>query len=386
MRPASLLIALLTFVVVAPVRAEQQPVKVFILSGQSNMVGWSHIRTLDNRKKDPESRALLARIKKGKERWVERDDVFIYANVDDKILKGNLSVGFGGGGKDWIGPELLLGIELGDHFDEPVLLIKAAWGGKDLYCDFRPPGAGEPAYSIPPRGDTPREQGAYYRKLVEEVHRALDGMARDFPALKRRKVELCGFVWFQGWNEMFADKAIQEQVYAEYASNFAHLVEDLRREFEAPDLPVVVGEMGVNGEDVRENIQKLRAAQAEIPQQSALSGNCALVPTARFWDTEVDAAFDHREEVSRTIYRKLEPGIERKLKRSMKGKDDKERDRMVRDATNKAVHATSKYQAADESWQRIGSHWECHYHGSAKIYSLIGQSLGKEMIRLVRRQ
>jgi len=41
-----------------------------------------------------------------------------------------------------MGPELGFGFVLGDYFEEPVLLIKTAWGGKSLYQDFRPPGSG----------------------------------------------------------------------------------------------------------------------------------------------------------------------------------------------------------------------------------------------------
>jgi hypothetical protein len=31
---------------------------------------------------------------------------------------------------------------MGDHFENQVLLIKTAWGGKSLYKDFRPPSSG----------------------------------------------------------------------------------------------------------------------------------------------------------------------------------------------------------------------------------------------------
>ena len=40
------------------------------------------------------------------------------------------------------GPEMELGWELGEHFDEPVLLVKTCWGGKSLMKDFRPPRSG----------------------------------------------------------------------------------------------------------------------------------------------------------------------------------------------------------------------------------------------------
>lgn len=41
-----------------------------------------------------------------------------------------------------IGPELGFGHVIGDAFDEPVLLIKLASGGKRLAKDLRPPSSG----------------------------------------------------------------------------------------------------------------------------------------------------------------------------------------------------------------------------------------------------
>jgi alpha-galactosidase len=41
-----------------------------------------------------------------------------------------------------IGPEFTFGLTLDEQLDEPVLIIKTAWGGKSLHTDFRPPSAG----------------------------------------------------------------------------------------------------------------------------------------------------------------------------------------------------------------------------------------------------
>ena len=66
--------------------------------------------------------------------WRLRDDVWI-SYLD---RKGPLTVGYGAR-KELIGPELAFGWVMGDALDEPVLLIKCAWGGKSLAVDFRPP-------------------------------------------------------------------------------------------------------------------------------------------------------------------------------------------------------------------------------------------------------
>ena len=88
-----------------------------------------------------------------------------------------------------------------------VLLIKTAWGGKDVYCDFRSPGAGSPGEheaALLARqssdGNT-REPGAYYRMMVSEINEALGRIGDIVPGYEDQGYELAGFAWFQGWND-----------------------------------------------------------------------------------------------------------------------------------------------------------------------------------------
>ena len=134
------------------------------------MEGYGGINTLDGLGEHPTLGGLAKKIRKDDGSFVERDDVFLYYYRGDQIIRGPLTVGQGAG-PDRIGPELMLGIDLGDYYEEPVLLIKTAWGGKDLYCDFRPPSAGKLSYQIP---GAPREVGAAYRHMISEVHACLD--------------------------------------------------------------------------------------------------------------------------------------------------------------------------------------------------------------------
>src|SRR5262245_47760920 len=119
----------------------QHPVKVFILAGQSNMEGKAKVSLLEYQARQPATRELFKHLQKGDE-WVERDDVWI------KFLdrKGKLTVGYGS--PRCIGPELGFGVAVGDHYREQVRLIKAAWGGRSLYRDFRPPSAGLPPAAV----------------------------------------------------------------------------------------------------------------------------------------------------------------------------------------------------------------------------------------------
>lgn len=226
-------ITILFTLAIACVNAE--PIKVFILAGQSNMEGQGVVSMDDERDynggkgnlvwsiKNSKSAGKMKVLKNEKDEWVVRDDVQISFKASDIVRKGGLTVGYTGyGGSSHIGPELGFGFVIGDYYKQPVLLIKAAWGGKSLFVDFRPPSSGG-------------QVGPYYTKMLEEVRAAL-------AELGDQKYEIAGFVWQQGWNDMCEKPAI-----AEYPQNLVNLVKDLREEFKLPNLPVVVGELGNGG-------------------------------------------------------------------------------------------------------------------------------------------
>src|SRR5437764_198430 len=132
------------FLVAAPLQAGDKTVKVFILAGQSNMEGKAPNALLEHQAKDPKTRDLSAHLRKD-DKWIVRDDVFV------KFLDrhGPLTIGFGSPGRT--GVELEFGTLMGDYYEEPVILIKAAWGGHSLVKNFRSPSAGYPADAVLPK-------------------------------------------------------------------------------------------------------------------------------------------------------------------------------------------------------------------------------------------
>ncbi len=116
-------------------------VKVFLLAGQSNMEGKAAQKLIDHQATDAKTKDFFKHLRTG-DAWTVRDDAFI------KFLgrHGGLTTGFGSPGKT--GPELEFGHMMAEKFDEPVLLIKAAWGGHSLYQKFRTPSAGMPPAEI----------------------------------------------------------------------------------------------------------------------------------------------------------------------------------------------------------------------------------------------
>jgi alpha-galactosidase len=315
-----------------------KPVKVFILAGQSNMEGKAKLSLAEYQADQPATRDLYKHWRRdGK--WVERDDVWI------KFLdrKGKLTPGYGS--PKCIGPELEFGTVVGNKYEEPVLIIKAAWGGRSLYRDFRPPSAGLPPDAVletmltnlkKQKGkenstldDVKKPFGAAYRDMLKEVNGTLADLKKHFPELADRGYELAGFVWFQGWNDM-----INADATAEYAKNLEHFIRDVRRDLKSPKLPFVIGQMGVDGEKPSAGVKKFKDAQAAVMEVPDFKGNVALVKTDAFWDTDAEAVFKKgwRENI--------------------------------------------------DEWNKVGSDYPYHYLGSAKTMLGIGRAFGEAVLEL----
>jgi hypothetical protein len=276
-------LVLLAFLLICPIFSARaadppKPVKVFILAGQSNMEGQAVADlkgkdyndgkgTLAALLADPAKAPLVRHLRAENGAWAVRDDVWVrYRREKQPLLAGPLSVGFAVyGGKHHFGPELQFGQVVGDHFTEQVLLIKTAWGGKSLYKDFRPPSSGG-------------EVGPYYKKMIAEVREALASLEKDFPDYAKRGYELAGFVWYQGWNDGIDPK----NAVPEYEQNLVNLIKDVRKEFDAPNLPVVIGELTGPWVNAPGDWEKLRKAQAAAAERPEFSGNVLFVPTHDF--------------------------------------------------------------------------------------------------------
>ena len=242
-------------------KAETSPakLKVFILAGQSNMVGDGRIDPVETKG----TLAYMAFKSEKKEQfkdlidangeWVTRSDVWYFqrqfAKGPDSAVTdvaSGLKPGLQGDKKKrTVGPELQFGHAMGDHFVEPLLIIKTAWGGKSLAVDFRPPSAGKPEFEIKANKEgVKREAGKFYRLMLADIKYILDDIAKYFPYYKGQGYEIVGFGWHQGWNDG------TNKVYAEeYEKNLPLLIKDVRRDLGVPNLPVVIASSGFGGND-----------------------------------------------------------------------------------------------------------------------------------------
>jgi alpha-galactosidase len=268
--------------------AQSKPVKVFILAGQSNMEGAGQIQanpqrnggqgSLEHLVKAPATASQFASLVDDAGKWRVRNDVWI-SYLD---RRGPLSVGYGAR-QETIGPELGFGWVMGDAFDEPVLLIKCAWGGKSLAVDFRPPSAGLPPYSLGEKtdaaiADDPTIIGHYYRQMITLTQATLADIKTIVPD-SDGTYQIVGFGWHQGWNDRINDKFNQE-----YETNMIHFIEDVRKELGVPALPFVIAETGMNGPDEKHpRALSLMKAQAAVAKHGPFNGNVAFVKTQDFW-------------------------------------------------------------------------------------------------------
>ncbi|MCH7228809.1 sialate O-acetylesterase [Haloferula sp. A504] len=228
--------------------------------------------------------------------WVSRDDVW-YKGVVTATADKWLSVGCGAGGNN-IGPELGFGHLLGDHHDEPVLILKASQGNRSLAWDFLPPGSeryevGDTVYagykdspSSWKKGTKPEPinwyAGKQYDDCFGEAKKVLANFDASFPFWKGRGYEIAGFGWWQGHKDTGS-----EITAGRYEQNLVHLIKTLRKEFEAPDAPFVVATIGFEGHKMEGPTLTVANAQLAVDGDSGkhpeFKGNVKTVDTRDFW-------------------------------------------------------------------------------------------------------
>jgi alpha-galactosidase len=335
-----------------PVPAEppEGKVKLFVLTGQSNMEGKGRALHLDTYKDDPLIKPTYATLKKDGE-WVVRDDVWItFPTKRGGGQHGALTIGYGTKGEDSIGPEFGFGHTVGEAIDEPVVLVKVAWGGKSLAIDFHPPSAGLPDRPVleamlermqrkdpdATMKDVEARYGFFYRQLVEEVKNAVANLGTTFPELRGREYEIAGIVWHQGFNDVI-NRDLKANHYADYTKWLVMFIKDIRRDLAAPNAPFVIGELSTGGLPNRGEFQKAQKATADRPE---FEGNVTFVPTAEYYDTKAHELYE---------------------KNYWKGTDEQ-----------KAL------------WEAVGNDRPYHYLGSGKTYYLKGQAFGKAMLDMMK--
>ena len=375
----------------------EEPLKIFILAGQSNTVGHARAHTIatlfpssDSRDQElvqmvfdnnsgvskktlddqlilgkkideltggisddkiktmeegPGKKALEAKVNKLKEAHeaykknvsaacATSDRVYINSIADRNKKSGKLGIGYGADDSK-IGPEYGFGLSIAEKVDGPILLIKTSWGGKSLNYNFRPPSLPDfkttPEYaeakakasenlkryeaavkSFPqdqlrykvdlasyekqmktadekarkklrkpreprvPRKPNPfsmDEAGLNYRMMNEAIQEVLANLKDNHPEYDAKAgYKIAGLVWFQGYNDQFSPEFRDN-----YKTNMISFIKDIRKEYNEPNMPVVIGVLGtgVTAEKVAEN--QVSVGQREAAKAPEFKDNVAAV-------------------------------------------------------------------------------------------------------------
>lgn len=322
-------------------------IKVFILAGQSNMVGYGKVedggnpawekgseepkeikgglRCLRemaiNNKNYPEfdyTRFLEDPANPETSKWTTRPDVkFWWRNGGSGKLGGPINksdLGPMANNNKWFGPELGFGEVIGDYYkNDDVLLIKTAWGGHSLQTNFRSP------TMVKNRGG---EVGASYQAIFDCSHEILDDIGAQFPEWKGRGYQIVGFAWHQGFNDL-----VSKTDAPLYKDNLPDFIEDVRKEFNNPNLPFVIATTGM-GHNSQPVIEK-------FPFE-----NYRDVERAQLWAAGVD-----------------------------------------KPANVLSIDTRPFWHPVEVSPSGVGHHW----HHNAQTYFMIGKSLGESMVDLIKK-
>lgn len=378
-----------------------KPLKVFILAGQSNMQGHAHVNTFDPIGLDPKTAPILKEMRNadGTPRVCEKVWISSIGCAEEEQV-GKLTAGLGAkvrGPK--IGPEFTFGIYMQKLLDEPILIIKTAWGGKSLHTDFRPPSAGPYEFNEAQlkrlkdqgkeiedvKADRAKVTGHYYRLMTDHVKKVLADIKRVHPDYDPKQgYELAGFVWFQGWNDMVDSGTYpnrgQPGGYDKYSELLAQFIRDVRNDLSAPKMPFVIGVMGVGGpvdkyspeqqryKGIHHNFRMAMAAPSALPE---FKGNVVAVLTEEYWDMEL------------VDLRRRDAKIQQKMRTLQ------EEGKLSREEWNAALekHRAESFTPREMVILKKGaSNFEFHYLGSAKIMAQIGKGFAEVLVEMMEGQ
>jgi tetratricopeptide (TPR) repeat protein len=245
--------------------SNKKPVKVYFLSGQSNMVGMGQQGSLKPLVEQDEKFGYLV---DEDGNWTVRKDVHYINYVMDNRKNDEPLTVYGR-----FGPEVGIGHVMGTYHDETVLLIKGSCGNRSLGWDFCPPSA------VKRQG---REQevenakaagkwyaGKSYDRYVGHAKAVLANLDGNLPGYEGQGYELAGIFWWQGHK----DKGMAKE---EYLQLLGELIEDFRKDFNAPNAKFVVATVGFNGHNLGA-WKGVWEAQMAISQQPKFKGNVASV-------------------------------------------------------------------------------------------------------------
>ena len=277
-----------------------KPVQVYILMGQSNMLNFGKIKgdkegTLENAVKN---KKLYPYLIDEEGNWTTRKDVrnvrVMGSGTGGMRTFNNEWMTIKGGG---VGPEIGIGHHVGQVTDAPVMILKSCIGNRALGWDLLPPGSESfeftdskgvtwihPGYKGSPerwvKGSEPKKinwyAGMQYDGDTSRAKKVLSELDKYYPGANG--YEIAGFFWWQG------DRDSRSQALSSrYEKNLAHLIKQLRKDFDSPNAKFVCATLGQTKKGEKSNGGKLLDAMFSVDGESGkypeFKGNVAAVYT-----------------------------------------------------------------------------------------------------------
>ena len=328
------------FYVFLSISSGDEKLKIFILAGQSNMVGHADAHTIatlfnsgserderltklvfekdsglskkvleeqlsrakkidvltggisndkiKNLPEGDEKKALEEKVKKHKvdhdaylakvtSSCVVSDRVYINSIADGNVKSGKLGVGYGGG-KNKLGPEYGFGLSIAEKIKGPILLIKTSWGGKSINYDFRPPSVGEYQLNDKQKADAKADQ---IRKNVSLNYRMMnEAIAKVLANLKDNHPDYNPKIGHEMagfvWFQGFNDQ-FSPEFRDNYKKNMVAFIKDIREEYKTPKMPFVIGVLGTGRTAEKVGENKVSLGQREAANAPEFKGNVLAV-------------------------------------------------------------------------------------------------------------
>lgn len=287
--------------------ATDRPIQVFVLLGQSNMLGFGRIDPED--KPGTLSHQVKAKDKylhliDGEGNWTQRNDVR-NVHVMDKRGAGLTDFAtFQVMKNEWltvngrhIGPELQFGHVMGHMLEEPVLILKACIGNRSLGWDLLPPGSEQyhfegktyAGYKDNPsswiEGEPKKEvnwyAGRQYDADTGHAKEVLKNLEQYFPNYSGKGYEVAGFVFWQGHKDQNAAHA------SRYEQNLVRFIKTLRKDFDAPNAKFVLATIAFGGNDLSGHGLEIAHAQLAVSGENGkypeFQGNVKTIDARPFW-------------------------------------------------------------------------------------------------------
>lgn len=199
-------------------------IKLFILAGQSNMIGYqSNMKDLPDRLREAQNNVL----------WYNENNEWVTLEAPtEPVLKPDLSIpvppfqdyhpqhSHKVNNKVGFGPEISLGLTITNTLNEPVAIVKYSRNGANLAEQWAP--------GKDPDGN-PKD--TLYPRMKERVDRAIADLSD-----RGYTVQIAGFFWMQGETD-----ASIENMARNYEVNLTHFIQTIREDFKASNLPFIYG-------------------------------------------------------------------------------------------------------------------------------------------------